>query len=332
MNSFKVSNFLIGGSARTFIIAEIGINHGGNFTKCLKMIKLAAKAGADAVKIQTVDADESYKNKTKSYKEFKRKNFSDNQIKEIIKLAKKLKIIFFSTPGDVTSLKRLINLKIPIIKISSGLSNNYPLIREVIRCKIPLIISTGFSEKKNLIELKNFLKKFKFNKISILKCISKYPLPLDKIDMNNILQYKKIFNYPIGYSDHSIGLLAPIIAVSKGAQIIEKHFTMNNKLKGADHKISLEPDQFKKMVNNIRNTEKILGSNKLNLIKELKKNKKKFQRVLVAKRNINYGEKFSIENIKFVRIPNNKGKEPKYFFKIENTKSRRKIYKDQFIK
>ena len=81
----------------------------------------------------------------------------------------------------------------------------------------------------------------------------------------------------IGYSDHSIGLLAPIIAVSKGAKIIEKHFTINNKLKGADHKISLEPDQFKKMVNSIRNTEKILGSNKLNLIKELKKNKKKFQ-------------------------------------------------------
>ena len=134
-----------------------------------------------------------------------------------------------------------------------------------------MIISTGFSEKKNLLELKKFLKKLKFNKISILKCISKYPLPLDQIDMNNIFQYRKIFDYPIGYSDHSIGLLAPIIAVSKGAKIIEKHFTINNKLKGADHKISLEPDQFKKMVNSIRNTEKILGSNKLNLIKELKK-------------------------------------------------------------
>ena len=95
MNSFKVSNFIIGGSARTFIIAEIGINHGGNFTRCIKMIKLAAKAGADAVKIQTVDANESYKSQTKSHKEFKAKNFSDNQIKKIIKLSKKLKIIFF---------------------------------------------------------------------------------------------------------------------------------------------------------------------------------------------------------------------------------------------
>ena len=168
MSSFKISNFLLGDRAKVFIIAEIGINHGGSLNKCLEMMKLAAKSGANAVKIQTVDPEESYLNTTKSFREFKSKNFSDNQIKKIIKLSKKLKIIFFSTPGDYTSLQRLINLKVPVIKVSSGLSNNYPLIREIIIKKIPLIISTGLSEKKDLIELKNYLNKFRFKK-KILK-------------------------------------------------------------------------------------------------------------------------------------------------------------------
>ncbi len=331
MSSFKISNFLLGDRAKVFIIAEIGINHGGSLNKCLEMIKLAAKSGANAVKIQTVDPEESYLNTTKSFREFKSKNFSDNQIKKIIKLSKKLKIIFFSTPGDYTSLQRLINLKVPVIKVSSGLSNNYPLIREIIVKKIPLIISTGLSEKKDLIELKNYLNKFRFKKISILKCTSKYPLPINKIDMNNIKHFKKIFNFPIGYSDHSISLLTPAIAVSKGAKIIEKHFTINNKLKGADHKISLEPNQFKKMVENIRETEKILGSSKLKLLKELKKNKKKFQRVLAAKTNINLGEKITLKNIKFIRNLNHLGRNPKYFFKLENKKSRKIILKNQII-
>ena len=331
MSSFKISNSLLGDRAKVFIIAEIGINHGGSLNKCLEMIKLAAKSGANAVKIQTVNPEESYLNTTKSFREFKSKNFSDNQIKKIIKLSKKLKIIFFSTPGDYTSLQRLINLKVPVIKVSSGLSNNYPLIREIIIKKIPLIISTGLSEKKDLIELKNYLNKFRFKKISILKCTSKYPLPIDEIDMNNIKHFKKIFNFPIGYSDHSISLLTPAIAVSKGAKIIEKHFTLNNKLKGADHKISLEPNQFKKMVENIRETEKILGSSKLKLLKELKKNKKKFQRVLAAKTNINLGEQITLKNIKFIRNLNHLGRNPKYFFKLENKKSRKRILKNQII-
>ena len=331
MSSFKISNSLLGDRAKVFIIAEIGINHGGSLNKCLEMMKLAAKSGANAVKIQTVDPEESYLNTTKSFIEFKSKNFSDNQIKKIIKLSKKLKIIFFSTPGDYTSLQRLINLKVPVIKVSSGLSNNYPLIREIIIKKIPLIISTGLSEKKDLIELKNYLNKFRFKKISILKCTSKYPLPIDEIDMNNIKHFKKIFNFPIGYSDHSISLLTPAIAVSKGAKIIEKHFTLNSKLKGADHKISLEPNQFKKMVENIRETEKILGSSKLKLLKELKKNKKKFQRVLAAKTNINLGEKITLKNIKFIRNLNHLGRNPKYFFKLENKKSSKIILKNQII-
>ena len=331
MNSFKVSNFLIGNPLRTFIIAEIGINHDGSFSKCLKMIKLAAKSGANAVKIQTVDHNESYENKTKSYKEFKNKNFSNNQIKRIIKLSKKLNLIFFSTPGDLKSFKRLADLKVPIIKVSSGLSNNFPLIREIIKKKIPLIISTGFSERSDLIDLKKFLNKFKFKKISILKCSSKYPLPYKEVNMDNLHQIQKIFKYPIGYSDHSLGIMAPVVAVAKGARIIEKHFTLDNKAKGADHNISLKPKKFAEMVRYIRETEKIIGSNRIKLSKDIKKNKKKSLRILAAKCMINKGDKLSLENIKFVRPNKPKGKNPKFFFKLENKKSKKKFYKDQII-
>lgn len=331
MYSFKVSNFTIGKPLNTFIIAEIGINHEGSFPQCVKMIKLAAKSGANAVKIQTVDQQDSYQKETKSFKEFKNKNFSDLQIKKLMSISKKLKVIFFSTPGDVKSLKRLIQLKVPMLKISSGLSNNFPLIREILKNRTPLIISTGMSDLSNLRELKNFLNKFKFKKISILKCVSRYPTPYNEIDMENITQYKKIFRYPIGYSDHSLGILTTSIAVAKGAQLIEKHFTLNKKLKGADHKISLEPHEFSQMVKNIRYTEKILGSSKIKLSKYIKKNKKNFLRVVAAKKIIKKGEKFNLENIKFIRPINKKGKSPKFFFQIENKKSKKNIRINQIL-
>jgi len=331
MKSFRINNLRIGKNSRTFIVAEIGINHDGNFSRCMQMIKKAAKSGADAVKIQTVNEDESYKKKTKSYKEFKNKNFSDEQIKKLIKLSRKLKIIFFSTPGDLTSLQRLFDLKIPIIKISSGLSNNFPLIREIIKRKVPMIISTGFSGKKELIELKKFLKKYKFKKIAILKCSSKYPLPYNEVNMENFSQINKLYKYPVGYSDHTIGITTPLVAVANGASIIEKHFTLNRKKNGADHKISLEPKEFYEMVIKIREIEKIKGSKTLHLPKELRKNKRKFQRVLVAKNEIKKGEKFTLKNIKFVRVEKSLGKKPNYFFKLENKKSSKNFKKDQII-
>ena len=156
-NYFKVKNSVIGKPGNTFIIAEIGINHDGNFNKCKKLIFEAFKAGANAVKLQTIDIDQSYDKKTKSYKEFLGKNFSDLELKKLKNYAESKKIIFFSTPGDFKSFRRLKNLKIPLIKISSGLANNYPLIKIATRKKIPLIISTGFADEKDINRLSKFL-------------------------------------------------------------------------------------------------------------------------------------------------------------------------------
>ena len=169
---FKIGKKYIGESKKAFIVAEVGINHGGNFKRCKKMINAAAKAGADAVKIQTIDIDESYMQNTKSYKEFKNKNFSNSELLKLKKYSENLNVIFFSTPGDIKSLMRLVKIKVSAIKISSGLATNLPLIGEIIKRKIPIIISTGFSNKKDLNDLKNFIKKFKYKKIAILKCTS----------------------------------------------------------------------------------------------------------------------------------------------------------------
>lgn len=331
---FKIENKYIGEGKKTFIIAEIGINHGGSFNTCIKMIKEAAQAGADSVKIQTNEVEESYMKNTISYREFKNKNFSDNELIKIKKYSKKMGVIFFSTPGDIKSLNRLLKIKVKAIKISSGLATNYPLIAESIKRKIPTIISTGFLSRKNLDELKKFINKFKFKKVAILKCTADYPASPNDLDLNSISFLKNKFSLPIGYSDHTIGNLAPIIAVSCGAQIVEKHFTLNKFKKGADHKISLEPKEFKIMVKNIRIAEKMMGKQEFKILNKVKKKRKNFLRFLTAKKNIKKGDKFSFENVGFMRHGKHKsGLEPKYFFQLKNKKSKINIEKGKiFIK
>ena len=316
-----------------FIIAEIGVNHEGSITKCKKLIRLASKAGADAVKIQTVNEDDSYLKNTKSYKTFKRRNFTDQELKEIKYFSNKCKILFFSTPGDIASLRRLKKLKVKMIKISSGLMNHYPLIHEATKLKVPIIISTGMAEKKDLIDLKNYLRKIKFSNFAILKCTSQYPAEIKNINLDSMDKLKAIFKSEIGYSDHTIGTLAPLVAVSKGAKIIEKHFTLNKNKKGSDHKISLEYKDFKQMVDQIRYTEKIIGKAKLDLSNSVKKVRKLYRRYLFTKQNIKKVKKFNINNIAFKRSDKNiNGLEPKEFFSFNNKKSKINLKKNLIIK
>ena len=333
MNRFKIRNKFIGIGSKIHIIAEIGINHGGDFKRCMKMINAATKAGADSIKIQTSDVDESYMPNTESYKEFKNKNFSNKELLKLKNYTESLGAIFFSTPGDLKSLMRLIKIKVPMIKISSGLATNLPLIGEVIKRKIPTIISTGFSTKKDLDDLKKFINKFNFRKIAILKCTSIYPASSTNLDLNSISFLKKKFNLPIGYSDHTIGDLAAVIAVSCGAVIIEKHFTLNKFQKGADHKISLEPKEFKLMVDKIRRVQKMLGNEEFKLKSLFKKKRKKILRYLTAKKEIKKGDIFSHENISFMRQnKRNIGLEPQYFFFFKNKKSKIYLKKNSMLK
>ena len=293
----KINNFKIDKKSKTFIIAEIGINHGGRFKNCIKLIKAAKNAGADSVKLQITDPETSYEKKTKSYKEFSRARLNENELLKLKNFCDKNKIIFFVTPGDIKSLQIVSKLNLKVIKISSGLITNLPLIEEASKLNLPIILSTGMALKN---EIKLAIKSAKlFNKkgVAVLKCTSVYPAKPKLLNLNAILEYKKYFNVPIGYSDHSLGLEACIIAVSIGAKIIEKHITLNKNLKGADHRLSLEPNEFKKMVTSIRNIEIAMGSGIKEPSEREKANMLVARKSIVASKRIVKGTIFSNENV-----------------------------------
>ena len=291
--------------SKVFIIAEIGINHGGKLKNCVKLIKSAAMAGADAAKLQITDPDTSYEKGTRSYNEFKNKTFSLKKLQYLKKISKKYRILFFATPGDFNSLKTVKKLNLKIIKISSGLLTNLPLIKEAAKLKKPMILSTGMAYKNEIKQALGIAKKFiKKNNLALLKCTSIYPASYKNLNLKSIKTFKRDFGVPIGYSDHSLGYEATLTAVGLGANVIEKHFTLNKKAKGADHHISLEPKEFKKMVEMIRNIELSLGSEIIKPVKDEIKQRKKFHRYLVASQNLKKGLIIKREHINTQRVKN----------------------------
>ena len=317
VKTFKVDNFTIGKPRTVFLVAEIGINHGGKFDLCKKMIVAAARSGANAIKLQTIDPQESYLKNTPSYKEFLNKNINDEELYKLKEITEKLGMIFFSTPGDFKSLERLKKIGVKLIKISSGLLTNIPLIEQVSRFKIPMIISTGMAYEKEIKESVKSAKKFGNKGVGILKCTSLYPAPDKTINLNGIKALRDKLKIPVGYSDHTLDDLTVCAAVSLGATIIEKHFTLNKKLLNADHKISMEPNDFLIMSKKIKRITEILGTNKL--IPNLAEKKKRYRthRYIVAKNKIFKGIKISIKDIAFKRsIKKIKKIEPKDYKKV----------------
>lgn len=317
--------------SKVFIIAEIGINHSGSFKECIKLIKKAKESGADAVKLQIIDPDSSYQKNTQSFKEFSRAVLSEKDLIRIKDYAESIKIILFATPGDFKSLKLISKLKCKAIKISSGLLTNIPLIKSAAKLKLPIILSSGMAYKHEIFNAIKAVKKISKKGVAILKCTSVYPAQDNILNLNSILEYKKIFKVPIGYSDHSLGIEACIAAVSLGARIIEKHFTLNKKKKGADHHLSLEPEEFKKMVKIIRKIEIMLGDTKIYPSKKEISLRFKYHRYLVANGNIFAGEKISLLKIGIKRLSKfKKGTlQPIYMDKLVGKVAKKNILNDQ---
>ncbi len=323
LKKFSIGRNKISRDGDVYIIAEIGVNHNGSELNCKKLIYQAKKCGADAVKLQIANPYLSYEKNHPSFKEFKNKFLSNQSLKRLQKYAKYVGITMFATPGDFESLNRVCKLKMPAIKISSGLLTNLPLIKEASKKKVPIILSTGMSYLKEISEAVKISKKYQ-NKIAILKCTSIYPAPAETLNLNGIISLKKKFNIPVGYSDHYLGIESAVNAVSFGATIIEKHFTLNKSLKGADHKISLEPKEFSEMVKKIRLIQLMSGNSKLTPTKNEERNRKKNFRKIVISKKILIGEKFNINNVLFKRtFSSKKGLPPKYFFKINGKKAKK---------
>ena len=260
--NFKIQNKKIGKKQPTFIIAEAGVNHNGSLKVAFKLIDLAKKAGADAVKFQTFDTKSStVKNLKKAEYQKVNKKDSESQYNMLKKLelsyedhikirnyCKNKKIIFFSTPSDIQSVNLLKKLNVPCYKISSVDLNNYELIEEVCKTGKPIIISTGMSNIRDVLRTKKKILSYNNKKIVFLHCVSSYPTKNKDLNLNSIKFLKKKIKSLVGFSDHSIGDMGAILSIACGASVIEKHITLSKKMNGPDHKISMAPKEFINMV------------------------------------------------------------------------------------
>ena len=331
----------------TFIIAEVGVNHNNNLSYAYKYIDLAKKIGVNAVKFQifktenyvSIDSPLAKYQKQNSpitknqFELIKKLELSEEKIHKIISYCKKKKIEFLCSIFDDWGLYFVLKNKIKKIKIPSGEINNYPLLEKISKFKKEIILSTGMStinEIKNAIKILTKYKKIKNRDISILHCHSYYPSENEDLNLNAIKTMQLKFKNAIGFSDHSLGSHAAIAAIAMGANIIEKHITLNKSLSGPDHKASLNPVEFQMFVNLIRQTEKCLGSGiKKPTIKE-KEIMKIARKSIVAKIDIKKNEIFSLKNIAFKRPGT--GVSPIYFKKILGKKASKSFLKDQQIK
>ncbi|OGD48946.1 hypothetical protein A3B59_05370 [Candidatus Beckwithbacteria bacterium RIFCSPLOWO2_01_FULL_49_47] len=260
----------------TFIIAEAGSNHNGDVTQAVKLIRAAADAGADAVKFQTFTAGQlttksgpsaSYQiknTKIKSQWQLLRSIELDYKwYNKLVKLAKKLGIIFLSTPHGYIESVNFLKDKVPAWKTGSGDLTNLPLLKYLGESGKPIILSTGMATVAETREAVKTIEKTGNRKITILHCTTNYPCPPEEANVAAIMDLKKNFpRYRIGFSDHTLGMTAAIMAVAYGAAAVEKHLTLDRNLPGPDQKNSLEPDEFKQMVKQIRLAEVLRGSGK----------------------------------------------------------------------
>jgi N,N'-diacetyllegionaminate synthase len=331
---------------RTFIIAEAGVNHNGSIKKALKLIDVAKRSGADAIKFQTFKAEnlatdyapkaeyQKYKSvkKETQFQMLKKLELTDEMHKVCFKECKKKKIIFISSAFDLESLEYLKKFNLNYFKVPSGEITNLPYLEALGKFGRKIILSTGMS---NTSEIKKALKILatngaKKNNIILMQCTSAYPAPYCEINLNTIATLREVFKLNIGFSDHSLGIQASIAAVALGAKVIEKHLTLNKKLKGPDHRASLNPKEFKLMVDSIRVVEKTLGDKIKKITKSEKKNIYIVRKSIVASTKIKKNEKFSNFNITCKRPGT--GISPLLFKKLIGRKSIKNFNKNDLIR
>lgn len=298
---------------KTFIIAEAGVNHNGDINLAYELIDVASASGANAVKFQTWKT-ENLLNKDVEKADYQKKitDKDESQFDMIKKLElpfedfRKLKnycdtkgIEFMSSCTDNESLDFLMEIGMTKIKTSSADLTNYPFLKHIASYNKELIISTGMAtldEIKNSVDVLLANGQSKSN-LSILHCNSEYPTPLNDVNLNAMSVMKDSFKVNVGYSDHTAGIEVAIAAVSLGATIIEKHFTLDKNMEGPDHKASLDPVELKLMVNSIRNIEQALGKKEKIVTKSEEKNIPIVRKSLVASKPISIGEIFTKDNI-----------------------------------
>lgn len=295
----------ISDNSRCFIIAEAGVNHNGNLEKAIKLIDVASEAGADAVKFQTFISSKiatTYTPKSTYHVEttgndakqswlelLKSQELSAEDHRILFEYALKKKIIFLSTPYDEESVDLLSKLGVSALKVASTDLNNHRLLGVMARTNLPIILSTAMSTMNEIIKSRDVVFQNGGSSLAILQCTGSYPSKIKDLNIGAMLQIKNKTGCLTGFSDHSTEVIASSVATAAGAKIYEKHFTLDKRMPGPDHRASLEPDELKTCVELVRKTEEMIGVGEKFILDCEKENRKKLRKFTVASKNLNAG-------------------------------------------
>ena len=296
---------------KTFVIAEAGVNHNGSMEIAKQLIDKASEAGADAVKFQTFKAEKlvcktakkaEYQLETTDrletqYEMLKKLELTEQTHEILMEYCDKKKIMFLSTPFERDSIKLLSKLGMQIFKVPSGEITNLPYLREIAKQKKQVILSTGMSSMEEVRAAVKVLKNNGAGDITVLHCNTQYPTPVQDVNLLAMVKMREETGLAVGYSDHTQGIEIPIAAVALGAEVIEKHFTLDKNMKGPDHKASLEPQELKCMVEAIRKIEIAMGNGIKQVSESEKPNVDIVRKSIVAAADIKKGEKYTEKNL-----------------------------------
>lgn len=299
----------------TYIIAELSANHNGSLQTALQTIKAAKECGANAIKLQTYTADTITLNSKRDdfmidggtlwdgqnlYELYENAHTPWEWHRELFEYARSIDIDIFSSPFDKSAVDFLEQFSPSAYKIASFEITDYELVRYTASKGKPIIISTGIATIEEIQDVVDICKSEGNEKIILLKCTSSYPAPLEDANLLTIPNMKKTFGAEVGFSDHTLGITAPIVAVTLGAKVIEKHFILDKSIDSADVAFSLDKKEFKEMVEAVRSAEKLIGRVDYSMTKS-KEHGRNYSRSLYVSQEIKSGEVFTLENIKSIR-------------------------------
>lgn len=318
---------------KVFIIAELSANHGHDIEIAKQTIKAAKESGADAIKVQTYTADTMTIDCDNDYFKLDSGTIWDGRTlydlyseaytpwewhRELMEYANSLDLIFFSSPFDKTAVDFLEDLNVPVYKVASFEIMDIPLIEYIASKNKPVIISTGIADISDINEAVNACRRMGNNDIFLLKCTSSYPAKIEDANLETLKNMQETFNVEVGLSDHTMGPVAPVVSVALGARLIEKHFILDKTIGGPDASFSLEPHEFKEMVNLVRDAEQSLGNIDYSM-SETKKSNRKIGRSLFIVQDVKAGEELTEANVRSIRPGH--GLPPKHFKEILGKKA-----------
>lgn len=322
----------IGAGHAVVVIAEIGINHEGDPAACARLIEEAAGSGADAIKLQTMDADENYVRGTESHALFSRAALGREQTAAMFALARRLGMEAFTTAGDSATIEWVARLKPAAHKISSGLMTNHRAIRTAAATGLPLLVSTGMALPAEIDEAVAAARRGGCQALGLFQCTSLYPAPPETLDLAAIGWLEARYAAPAGFSDHSRGIEAAPLAVAAGARMLEKHFTLDPARPGFDHALSLSPAVFAAMVAAVRRAEVMMGKSTKQPGSIERAKSALYHRIVVARCDVRLGDILDTENVGLKRpLPGTRGLHPVRYEEVIGRHAARAFARDEAI-